>query len=77
LAIAAALSAGAHGVREGLRPPPPVDSDAYRADRKLIGPALPVSLDAALGALERDTVLHRTLGPQIVETFVAVRRFEI
>jgi glutamine synthetase len=77
LAIAAVLSAGAHGVREGLRPPPPVDGDAYRADRKLIGPALPVSLDAALGALERDTVLHRMLGPQIVETFLAVKRFEL
>jgi glutamine synthetase len=77
LAVAAVLAAGAHGVREGLTPPPPVDGDAYRADRELIGPALPTSLDAALEALEGDTVLHRTLGPQIVETFLAVKRFEI
>jgi glutamine synthetase len=77
LAIAAVLSAGAHGVREGLRPPAAVDGDAYRADRELIGPALPATLDAALEALENDTVLHRTLGPHIVETFVAVKRFEI
>jgi glutamine synthetase len=77
LAIAAALAAGAHGVREGLTPPPPVDGDAYRADRKLIGPALPSSLDAALEALEDDKVLQRTLGPQIVETFLAVKRFEL
>jgi glutamine synthetase len=77
LAIAALLSAGAHGLREGLRPPPPVHGDAYRADRDVIGPALPLSLDAALEALEGDEVLCRALGPEIVETFVAVKRFEI
>ena len=77
LAIAAVLSAGAHGLREGLRPPPPVDGDAYRADREVIGRALPLSLDAALEALESDEVLCRALGPEIVETFLAVKRFEI
>jgi glutamine synthetase len=77
LAIAAALAAGAHGVRDGLAPPPPVDGDAYRADRELIGPALPASLDGALDALEGDTVLQRALGAQIVETLIAVKRFEI
>jgi glutamine synthetase len=77
LAIAAVLAAGADGVREGLTPPRPVDGDAYRADHALLGPALPTSLDAALDALEGDTVLRRALGPQIVETFLAVKRFEI
>ena len=77
LAIAAVLSAGGHGIREGLRPPPPVHGDAYRADREVIGRALPVTLDAALEALESDKVLCRALGPEIVETFLAVKRFEI
>jgi glutamine synthetase len=77
LAIAAVLAAGAHGVQEGLTPPPPVDGNAYRADRELIGPRLPDSLDAALEALEDDRVLQRTLGPQIVETFLAVKRSEL
>ena len=77
LAIAAVLAAGAHGIRDGLTPPPPVEGDAYRADRELIGEALPVSLDAALEALECDTVLCGAFGPQIVETFLAVKRFEI
>jgi glutamine synthetase len=77
LAIAAVLSAGAHGVREGLRPPPPLDGDAYRADRRVIGRPLPVSLDAALEALASDEVLCRALGPEIVETFLAVKRFEV
>ena len=77
LAIAAVLSAGGHGLREGLRPPPPVHGDAYRADRDVIGRALPVTLDAALEALESDKVLCRALGSEIVETFLAVKRFEI
>jgi glutamine synthetase len=77
LAIAAVLAAGAQGVREGRRPPPPVNGDAYRADRTVIGRALPASLDAALEALESDEVLCRALGPQIVETFLAVKRFEV
>jgi glutamine synthetase len=77
LAIAAVLSAGAHGLREGLRPPPPVDGDAYRADRQVIGRPLPVSLDAALEALASDEVLCRALGPEIVKTFLAVKRFEV
>ena len=76
LAIAAVLSAGAHGLRDGLRPPPPVEGDAYRAAPELIGRPLPVSLDAALDALESDEVLCRALGPEIVETFLALKRFE-
>jgi glutamine synthetase len=77
LAIAAVLAAGARGVREGLAPPPPVDGDAYRADGELIGRALPLSLGAALEALKTDKLLCRALGPEIVETFLAVKRFEI
>ena len=77
LAIAAVLAAGAHGVREDVGPPPPVEGDAYRADPDAIGRALPISLDAALEALEHDEVLCRALGPRIVETFLALKRFEI
>ena len=72
LAIAAVLGAGAHGVREGMTPPRPIDGDAYRADRDVIGPALPASLDAALEALERDAVLCRALGPQTIKAFLAI-----
>jgi glutamine synthetase len=69
LAIAAVLAAGAHGVREAMRPPPPVP--------EVIGAALPLTLDAALDALQRDEVLCAALGPEIIETFLAVKRFEI
>jgi glutamine synthetase len=77
LAIAAVLAAGAHGVRDGLTPPAPVAGDAYRADPEVIGAPLPGSLEAALDALDADPVLADALGPGIVETFVALKRFEI
>jgi glutamine synthetase len=77
LAIAAVLAAGEHGIRAAMTPPPPVAGDAYRAAPEVIGAELPKSLDAALDALEADTVLAEALGPQIVETFLAVKRFEV
>jgi glutamine synthetase len=77
LAIAAMLAAGTHGIREALVPPPPVEGDAYRADPDVIGAELPASLDAALDALEADDVLLAALGPEIVETFLTVKRFEV
>jgi glutamine synthetase len=77
LAIAAALWAGAHGVRESLTPPPPVSGDAYRADPDVIGAELPGTLEAALDALEADDILRQGLGEEIVNTFLAMKRFEI
>jgi glutamine synthetase len=77
LAIAAVLLAGAEGVREGLTPPPPVAGDAYRADPSVIGEALPASLEDALDALEQDTLLREGLGEEIVQTFLALKRFEL
>jgi glutamine synthetase len=77
LAVAALLIAGAHGIREQLAPPLPVTGDAYRADPDVIGEPLPKSLDEAIAALERDPVVRQGLGPEIVETFVAIKRFEL
>jgi glutamine synthetase len=77
LAIAAVLAAGAHGVRDGLTPPAPVEGDAYRAPADVIGEPLPSSLDEALDALEADAVLRDALGAEIVDTFLALKRFEI
>jgi glutamine synthetase len=77
LAIAAVLLAGADGVRNQLTPPAPVAGDAYRADPSIIGEPLPATLDQALDALEQDSLLRDGLGPEIVETFLALKRFEI
>jgi glutamine synthetase len=77
LAITAALLAGAHGIREQLTPPAPVAGDAYRADPDVIGDELPKTLEASLDALEADEILCQGLGPEIVGTFLAMKRFEI
>ncbi|MDE3133538.1 MAG: glutamine synthetase [Acidobacteriota bacterium] len=77
LAIAAVLHAGADGLRRELEPPPPLEGDAYRADPELIGTELPTGFPQALDALAADAVLRDGLGPEIVDTFVAMKGFEI
>jgi glutamine synthetase len=75
LMIAAVLFAGLHGLREKLPLGAPVSGDSYHQEGA--GDPLPDSLDAALAALEADTVLRDAIGPQIVNTFLAIKRFEI
>jgi glutamine synthetase len=77
LAISAALAAGADGIRRKLDPPAPVVGDAYRTDPDAAGAQLPDALEDSLDALEADGVLRAVLGNQIVDTFLAVKRFEI
>ncbi|HKP09812.1 MAG TPA: hypothetical protein VJT76_03705, partial [Gaiella sp.] len=77
LITAAILLAGLDGIERGLEPPDPVVGDAYRADEAHAGTRLPPDLGAALDALEADTWLVERLGPQLVSTFVAMKRFEV
>lgn len=76
LATAAVLFAGLHGLREELPLSEPVVGDAY-ALGDAAGEPLPDSLDAALDALESDDVLREAMGREIIDTFVAMKRFEI
>jgi glutamine synthetase len=75
LATAALLFAGLHGLRDELPLPEPIAGDAY-AMGELAGRALPDSLDAALDALETDPFLRHAMGPEIVDTFCALKRSE-
>jgi glutamine synthetase len=77
LIVAALLLAGLDGIERGLEPPEPVVGDAYRADDAHAGSKLPHDLGAALDALEADTWLVERLGPELVSTFVAMKRFEV
>jgi glutamine synthetase len=77
LAIAATLVAGADGLRRGLDPPEPVIGDAYHAEPAIAGMPLPAGLEFALDALQDDQVLRDGLGPEIVDTFLTVKRFEV
>ena len=75
LAVAAVLFAGLHGMREKLPLGDPVAGDAYTLDDP--GEPLPSSFEAALDALEADALLRDAMGPQIVDTFLAMKRFEL
>jgi glutamine synthetase len=76
LGIAAVLFAGLDGVRRRLDPGEPLAGDAYTLPPEQAGAPLPATLDEALDALEADEVLVEALGRELVETFVAVKRFE-
>jgi len=54
-----------------------MERDAYRADEAHAGTRLPAGLAPALDALEADTWLVERLGPELVATFVAMKRFEV
>jgi glutamine synthetase len=77
LVTAALLAAGLDGIERKLEPPAPVVGDAYRADEEHAGSRLPGDLGAALDALEEDVHLVEALGPELVATFLAVKRFEV
>ena len=51
--------------------------DAYRMDDAHAGTRLPADLGAALDALEADAWLTERLGPELVSTFLAMKRFEV
>jgi len=73
LAIAATLLAGLRGLREELPLREPVEGDAYTQEQEHV---LPASLTAALDALEADAYLRDAIGAPIVDTFLAMKRFE-
>jgi glutamine synthetase len=77
LLIAALLLAGLDGIERELEPPGPVVGDAYRADEGHAGTRLPSSLGASLEKLEADEWLCAALGAGLVETFFAMKRFEL
>jgi len=75
LAVAGMLLAGLDGIERRLEPPAPVGGDAYRAEEA--GAPLPRDLGSALDALETDEWLLSELGEGLVETFLAMKRFEL
>jgi glutamine synthetase len=80
MALGAVMSAGLEGIKQELDPGPPLDVDPGFLDdveRERRGyHRLPSSLDAALDALERDSVITGALGPELAEAFVKIRRSE-
>ncbi len=77
LITAAILFAGLDGLRRELDPPTPLEGDTYTLPEEEQGTTLPQSLGEALDALEADSVIGEAVGEDIVNTFLAMKRFEI
>jgi glutamine synthetase len=80
LALGAVVAAGLDGIRRGLDPSAPVQTDPGslpESERSARGiDPLPQSLDAALKHLEEDEVLLGVLGSDLARAFLAIRRAE-
>lgn len=74
LLIAAILAAGLDGIENNLACPDPVEGLAYDNES---APILPMSFAAALDSLENNSELTNQLSPQLVETFLTLKRDEI
>jgi glutamine synthetase len=80
LALGALIAAGLDGIRRELLPGDPIDvdpatlSDEERLQRHIS--RLPATLDEALDALAKDTVLSDALGATEVTAYLAVKRLE-
>jgi glutamine synthetase len=80
LALGGLIAAGLDGIRRNLDPGDPVAvdpgnlSDEERAQRGI--KRLPETLDAALDALQADTVLTEAMGPMLANSYLAVKRLE-
>jgi glutamine synthetase len=73
LALTAMLAGMLHGIEHDLVAPPPFAGDAFATPGL---PLLPVTLDAAIDALESDTVLRGYLGDDLVDHMLVHRAAE-
>ena len=74
LMIAAILAAGLDGIVNKLEAPEPVVGISYDNES---APVLPMSLEEALDALQKDTVLREILQGPIVDVFDVLKRDEV
>jgi glutamine synthetase len=77
LVTAAVLFAGLDGMRNQTDPGPLLEGDTYTLPEDEQGAPLPDGLGAALDSLEADSLLREAIGPDTVDTFLAMKRFEV
>ena len=80
LALSRCLASGLEGIRENLTPPPPTDVNIYalsETDRKELNiDSLPGTLAEAIEEMEKDTLVHKVLGPHITQKYLDAKRSE-
>jgi len=72
--IAVVLAAALDGIRRGLTAPPPAEGWAYEDEAR---PVLPMSLRAALDALDADAGLRDLLTGDFIDVFMTMKRDEV
>jgi glutamine synthetase len=77
LAAAAALFAGLDGIARELEPPEPFSGLIYEDERAGECTPLPRTFDAALEALDADTVIKEAMGAELVSTFLTIKGNEL
>lgn len=80
LLFTAIIAAGMDGIKRKMAPPEPRSEDIFHMtdeERDNLGiPILPTALDEALDALERDEVIRGVVGPDIMRSYVSLKREE-
>ena len=74
LLIASTLAAGLDGIKRKLTAPAAVEGWAYEDES---APILPMTLNAALDALDADTAMRETMGSTIINVFSVLKRDEV
>ena len=77
LAAAAALFAGLDGIARELEPPEPFVGLIYEDERAAECPPLPRTFEAALEALDADSVIKDSMGEELVATFLTIKGAEL
>ncbi|NXR01376.1 LGSN protein, partial [Sagittarius serpentarius] len=75
LVLAATIAAGLDGVKRGLRYDDMLQEENYTADLK--HSSVPLKLEDALVALEKDSCLKEALGETFIRYFVAMKHYEL
>jgi glutamine synthetase len=80
LALAVCLAAGLDGIERGLTPPPECRENLYAMTEAQLDAAgverLPESLEAALDAMEQDSLVMDTLGAHVSQAILEAKRKE-
>lgn len=75
LVLAATIAAGLDGVKRGLRYDDMLEEENHTADLK--HSSIPLKLEDALVALEKDTCIKEALGETFIRYFVAMKHYEL
>lgn len=80
LALALCIAAGLDGIKRGLTPPPPVNSNIYTMSKEnmLLNniKTLPVDLEDAINIMQKDDWVRKVLGDHVYYKYIEAKRAE-